>query len=213
MIKAVIFDFDGVLVESVDIKTNAFAKLFESEGDSIVKQVVDYHLDNAGVSRFEKFKYIYKEILKRELTKEVFNCLCDRFSQIVIDDVVNAPYAKGAPGFLKAHFSEYSYFVVSATPQKEMEDIAVRRNIKHFFKKIYGSPTSKNDAVRMVLLEENIESSNALYIGDALSDYEAASANGVKFIARINKNESLFLGKNCLKVKDLADLEKLIKEL
>jgi len=213
MINAVIFDFDGVLVESVDIKTKAFAKLFESEGDSIVQQVVEYHLNNTGVSRFVKFEYIYKQLLKRELTDEVLNRLCARFSQIVIDDVVNAPYVSGALEFLKGHLSEYVYFVVSATPQKEMENIATRRNIRNFFKRIYGSPTSKNDAVRMLLSEENLISSNVLYVGDALSDYEAASANGVKFVARINNNESLFLGNNCLKVKDFTDIDKLIKGL
>jgi len=73
MIKAIIFDFDGVLVESVDIKTKAFAGLFEHEGDSIVRRVVAYHIKNAGVSRFEKFRHIYKEMLDRELTEETKN--------------------------------------------------------------------------------------------------------------------------------------------
>ena len=55
MIKAIIFDFDGVLVESLDIKTRAFAKLFGPEGPDMAKRVVDYHLQNGGVSRYEKF--------------------------------------------------------------------------------------------------------------------------------------------------------------
>ena len=59
MLKAILFDFDGVLVESVDIKTKAFAKLFENEGPEIVNKVVEYHLANGGVSRFKKFDYIY----------------------------------------------------------------------------------------------------------------------------------------------------------
>ena len=64
MVKAIIFDFDGVLVESVDIKTRAFARLFESEENDAVKEIVNYHLGHAGVSRFEKFKYIYNNILQ-----------------------------------------------------------------------------------------------------------------------------------------------------
>ncbi len=35
MIKAIIFDFDGVIVESVDIKTKAFARLFEHGGGMV----------------------------------------------------------------------------------------------------------------------------------------------------------------------------------
>ena len=52
MIKIIFFDFDGVIVESVDIKTKAFAMLFEHEGRDIANRVIDYHLKNSGVSRF-----------------------------------------------------------------------------------------------------------------------------------------------------------------
>jgi len=41
MIQAIGFDFDGVLVESVDIKTRAYAYLFEDEGPEVVQQVID----------------------------------------------------------------------------------------------------------------------------------------------------------------------------
>ena len=72
MIKAIIFDFDGVIVESVDIKTKAFARLFEHEGKVVVEKVVDYHLRNGGVSRFDKFRYFFNEILRRPLSDQQF---------------------------------------------------------------------------------------------------------------------------------------------
>ena len=80
MIKAVIFDFDGVLAESLEIKTVAFGKLFEDKGEAVRDKVIKYHLDNSGVSRFEKIRYIYREILKEPLDKETFDLLCGRFS-------------------------------------------------------------------------------------------------------------------------------------
>ena len=70
MIRAVVFDFDGVLVESIETKTNAYACLFECEGEEIVRRVVEYHLKHGGVSRFEKFKFIYREILCRPLSEK-----------------------------------------------------------------------------------------------------------------------------------------------
>lgn len=63
MINAILFDFDGVLVESVDVKTRAFADLFKDEEDEIVEKVVNYHLKNSGISRYDKFRYYYKEYL------------------------------------------------------------------------------------------------------------------------------------------------------
>ena len=56
-IHAIVFDFDGVLAESVDIKTRAFALLFRDEGEEVVRKVIDFHLKNGGVSRFEKIKF------------------------------------------------------------------------------------------------------------------------------------------------------------
>lgn len=213
MIKTVFFDFDGVLVESVDIKTEAFAKLFEQEGRPVVEKVVQYHLQHAGVSRFEKFRYIYQEILRRPLAEKVFDELCGEFARLVVDAVVRAPYVKGAKEFLDKNRSKYKIYVVSATPQNEIEEIINRRGLNGCFDGIYGSPVKKIDAVRKVFDEEILKPDQSVYVGDALSDYEAARRNGVKFIARISGNESLFDNIECLKVADLAGLQSLIEKL
>ncbi len=207
MIEVIFFDFDGVIVESVDIKTNAFAKLFKHEGNDVVKEVIDYHLNNGGISRYEKFKYIYGEILKRPLNDDEFQSLCNKFADLVVDDVINAPYVKGAKEFLENYSSIYKCFVVSATPQKEMEEIIERRNISHYFKAIYGSPTQKSDIVRNVLVREDVDRVNVLYVGDAINDFIAAKDNSVNFIARINKNESIFANIDCIKLNDLTNLD------
>ena len=56
--EAIFFDFDGVLVESVDIKTTAFARLYAGHGEPVADAVVAYHRQNMGTSRFVKFRYI-----------------------------------------------------------------------------------------------------------------------------------------------------------
>jgi len=210
MIKAVIFDFDGVLVESVELKTRAFARLFEKEGEVVVSKVVDYHLNNTGVSRFEKFKYIYRDILNRELPDKKFEELCRRFSELVTDEVVAAPYVKGAKEFLDSFHSRYSCFISSATPQTEIEDILRRRKIAQYFKEIYGSPKAKGDIVKEIISKNRFSPVELVYVGDALSDYKAAFGNGVNFIARIDNNEEIFAGLNCRKIKDLTGLNEII---
>lgn len=213
MINTIFFDFDGVIVESVDIKTKAFVRLFERESEDVVKKVVEYHLNNTGVSRYEKFKYIYKEILNHALCDAEFQMLCDKFASLVLDAVVLAPYVKGAKEFLENFVSKYRFFVVTATPQEEIEEIIRRRAINHFFKAVYGTPTKKSDAVREIMDRWSIKPDKALYIGDAMSDYIAARDNSVCFIARINNNESVFSCVNCLKVKDLTELDVTIEKI
>lgn len=213
MIKAIIFDFDGVIVESVEIKTTAFAKLFKSEDEDIVKKIIEYHLKNTGVSRFEKFRYIYKEILRKELKDRVFRKLCQRFSELVVDEVVNASYVKGAMEFLKLYSQQYKCFVISATPQDELERILKRRGINHYFIAIFGAPEKKDNTTKKIIDTYNLLPKEVIYIGDALSDYKAANLNSVNFIARINSNHNIFKEINCLKTKDLTALKSLIETL
>lgn len=207
VIKAIIFDFDGVLAESVDIKTKAFARLFEREGERVIEEIVEYHIKNAGVSRFEKFGYIYKEILKIPLTDVDFRNLCNRFSLLVVDEVVNAPFVKGAREFLENYSSVYNCYIASATPREEMEKIVKRRQMSRYFKGIYGAPTKKTDVVKTILFTHDLKPDNVIYIGDAISDYEAAKENNVAFIARITHNNDLpFKTVNCTKIQDLQNL-------
>ena len=83
----IIFDFDGVLVDSVDIKTRAFANLFKDKSPEIVKAVVEHHLTHGSMSRFDKIRHYYKEFLKQPLTDEMLNSLCGRFAEIVFEEV------------------------------------------------------------------------------------------------------------------------------
>jgi len=211
MIKLIFFDFDGVIVESLDIKTKAFAELFESEGPDAVKKVTEYHLNNSGVSRYDKIRFIYKNMLGRPLGDDEFRALCEKFSKLVKNAVIAAPAVKGAMGFLEKYSSFYKCFLVSATPEKEIKDIIDKRGMARFFLEVYGSPAKKTDLVKKVLLSARIDPDEALYVGDALSDYEAARENGVNFVARMIDNELIFKDTDCPKIADMRALKKVIE--
>lgn len=213
MIKAIIFDFDGVLVESVDIKTDAFARLFASYGEEVVGKVVKYHLEHTGVSRYEKFKYIYKEILHRNLDDRVLDGLCASFSALVMDEVTAAPYVKGAKQFLDEWSGKYACFILSATPQAEIEEIVRRRGMAGYFRGIYGSPRKKEDSLGEIILRAAVKPGQTVYVGDALSDWKAARSHRVNFVARINNNEAIFRGIDCVKLKDITGLKEALKAI
>lgn len=69
MIKAIIFDFDAVIVESANIKTEAFKVLFADYPKKIY-EIINYHLVNAGISRYVKLLNIYEHILGKDLPKD-----------------------------------------------------------------------------------------------------------------------------------------------
>lgn len=210
MIKAVIFDFDGVLVESLDIKEVAFARLFESEGETVVSSVIEYHRAHGGVSRYDKFRYFYREILKRELSEVRFQELCSRFSELVLEEVVKCPFVPGATEFLNAFAHTLPCYITSATPESELSEILLRRGMTGFFRRVFGAPTSKADAVSAILAETGFMRHEAVYVGDALADYEAAKTNGVNFIARCVQENYMFNAVDCPKLADLTQLHAML---
>ena len=107
MIKGIIFDFDGVIAESVNVKTEAFAKMYNQYGNEVVKKVVTHHLSHGGISRFEKFKFYHKEYFGIELTNQQLQELANQFSELVVQKVIAAPYVPGALEFIQNNYKYY----------------------------------------------------------------------------------------------------------
>jgi HAD superfamily hydrolase (TIGR01549 family) len=188
MIQTIIFDFDGVIVESVSVKTDAFQKLFSFVPDH-VDEIVQFHLKNGGMSRFDKFRYIYDTILHEDLSDEQFEKLSRRFSDLVEDAVAQAPFVDGARDFIDTMSDRYKLYIVSATPQVELRRIVNQKGISRYFMGVFGSPTKKIDHILRIVTENKVSPNDVLYVGDAVNDWEAARTARVKFIARIKHSE------------------------
>jgi len=205
---AIIFDFDGVLAESVDVKTRAFEALYAEYGDRIVEQVRDYHLQHGGISRFEKFRYYHEVLLGKTLTKDEENQLGDRFSQYVEDAVVESIYVAGAYNFLENYYQSIPLFVASGTPDVELKRIVSRRNMAHYFISVHGSPAKKGDIIQDILTKHSFNPDHVLMIGDAIADYEGAIAASIKFMGRVMKYPETYpFSVETLVLPDLVDLE------
>ena len=76
-VRNIFFDFDGVILDSVDCKTQAFENMYSKYGNDITKKVKKYHLDNGGVSRFEKFRFWHKEYLGISLNEDEISNFAD----------------------------------------------------------------------------------------------------------------------------------------
>lgn len=182
MPKAIVFDFDGVILQSVDIKTRAFEALFASEAPEARALIVGYHLANGGISRFEKFRYAYREVLRRPLPPEDEKALGDRFNALVEEAVSVCPWVPGAREFLEARHRSLPLFVASGTPQSELRRIVERRALGGFFRGVYGTPDKKDAILRAVASALPCEPGDLLMVGDARNDYDAARAVGAAFL-------------------------------
>ncbi len=189
-VDAIVFDFDGVLVESVDVKTRAFADLYRPFGDHVVAQVVAHHLAHGGISRFEKFRHYHRNYLHRELTQEEEARLGERFSELVEEAVVASPLVGGAREFLNIHGTSLPLFVASGTPDVELNRIVARRGMAGYFRGVFGSPAQKAGILRRILSDHDLSPQRTLMIGDAMTDYDGAQLAKVKFLGRVAAGEA-----------------------
>lgn len=182
-IDLLILDFDGIILESVRIKSDAFRELFSFSPDH-VDEIVKFHQKNGGMSRYEKFRYYYENILNEELTDKCFSYLSNRFSELVFNSVMNVPYVAGAEEFLKWTKGRLPVYVVSATPEYELLQIVNSRRMSEYFIKVCGAPVSKSDNIKKILASTGVSPESVLFVGDAINDWKASQETGVRFIGR-----------------------------
>jgi phosphoglycolate phosphatase-like HAD superfamily hydrolase len=181
--KVIFWDFDGVIKDSIEVKTQAFVDLFRAFGVAVVDRVREHHLAHGGMSRFDKVP-IYLQWGGTEPDPATVAEYCDRFGQLVLQGVIDAPWVPGVEVFLRGTPQRQAFIVVSATPQNELAHILRALDLTNCFTDIFGAPTGKKDAIRMTLAVCGLAPTDCLMIGDARADFEAAQANAVPFLLR-----------------------------
>ena len=182
MIKNILFDFDGVILDSMPIRDYGFKKIFEYFDDALVSQLLNYHNENGGLSRYVKIKYFYNEILDKEILEEEIDDYASNFSKIMKKELVNKKYLiVDTLEFFKNNFKKYNLHIVSGSDERELKYLCKKLEIDRYFQSINGSPTEKNKLVESVLLDNEYLTKETILIGDSINDYVASEVNGIDF--------------------------------
>ncbi len=183
------FDFDGTLVDSLDAKVAAFRGLYAPFGEAVADAAVAHYRATTGVPRGERIRHCHERLLGRVPSDEEVRRLSDRFGTMVEGQVVAADFVPGAESFLWGHAGTPSLFIVSATPQAELERIVAARNMAHYFQGVFGSPPGKAAVLHDLLRTYRIDPARALMVGDGLADLQAATAAGIGFVGRVRDGD------------------------
>ena len=200
--KVIIYDFDGVICDSVNVKTEAFIELYKSYGPEIQAQVKEYHLLNGGISRFEKFRYFQSVLLNKKVSENDIIELSNQFAALVKEKVIASKYIKGAYEFIKKN-SFKKQFICTGTPETEILEITKRKGISTFFEKLYGAPKTKIEIIEIILKQTNVNRNTCIFFGDAMTDYNAAQICKIPFIGI--ENYATIFPKGTTIIKDFED--------
>ena len=212
-VKNIIFDFDGVILNSHQVKTDAFEIIFKKYGNSVGKKAKEYHLKYTGKSRYLKFRYIINKILKNRITKKVFEHLDREFSEYCDDKIQQLNISKYLLRYLKKNHKKINFFISTGTPEKNILDLVKKKKIKNFFKSIHGSPKKKVTHINKILSKYK-NRSKTLFIGDSIIDFNAAQKSRIYFLLKLNsESKYLKLPNKTLKFRSFKSLESKISSL
>ena len=180
--KTIVFDCDGVVLDSNIVKTQAYFRTAKSlgAGDAQAQALVDYHVKLGGISRYHKFDWYLREVLQEPVTDAAIKALLDGFSKELEVGLMQCDLAKGLFDLRDA--SKANWLILSGGDQQEIRDLFAKRKIDKLFDGgLFGSPDNKDEVLAREKANANI-SQPALFIGDSKYDYESATRAGLDFV-------------------------------
>lgn len=201
--KTLVFDCDGVILNSNKIKTEAFYQSALAYGELAAQALVEYHVANGGVSRYKKFTYFLDEIVPIFATNifgPSLEALLANYAEIVLQGLLTCEVAEGLEE-LRSKTSDAKWLIVSGGDQAELRYVFNKRGLaKYFDGGIFGSPDTKDQILEREISKGNVQQS-ALFLGDSKYDYLASKNAGLDFIfisgwSEFESSDVYFIDKN-----------------
>ena len=179
--KTLVFDCDGVVLDSNRVKTAAFRHAALPYGAEAADTLVRWHVANGGVSRYLKFEHFLNQIVPAGTKGPDLEALLSRYAAAVRDGLATCAVTPDLQA-LRQQTADARWLIVSGGDQIELREIFATRGLDTLFDGgIFGSPDTKE-----TILAREIEAGNivqpALFLGDSTYDYRAAHGAGLDFV-------------------------------
>lgn len=213
--KTLVFDCDGVILNSNKVKTNAFFNAAMPYGEAAATQLVDFHIARGGISRYKKFEWFLDEVVKGSSGPNLTQLL-KAYAEEVYQGLIECEVTKNLAE-LRVATANANWLIVSGGDQAELNEVFEKRELSQLFDGgIFGSPDNKFTILGRELSSGSIQQP-ALFVGDSQYDFEASSSHGLSFCfvhawSEFLDWESYFQNKDVLLVDSVYQLLETNKE-
>ena len=213
MIRCIVFDFDGTLVLSNDIKHQSFFEVTNHLTGA--KKILEMALSDPSFGdRYTIFQYLSEQLSYKASNLEVkASVLAEDYTILCEQKIIQAPEVMGATQVLSELSNrKIKMMISSATPEKTLQKIVYLRGMDTMFDKIYGAPDSKEQHLNDIFESSGYVPTEVVYVGDSEVDRKAALNVGCYFIG-IGKDCSRFNVKPTILIDSLKNLPFFIGKL
>lgn len=178
----ILWDFDGVILDSMPVRKFGFKKILEEYPKNEVDSLLEFHTKNGGLSRYVKFRYFFEDIRNEKLSEKKLKELTQAYSTIMRKELVARDrLIPQTIEFIKRNQENYKMHIVSGSDGEELRVLCDKLDISLYFESIAGSPTPKNELVEALIDERNYKPRDLCLVGDSINDFEAAEINNIDF--------------------------------
>jgi phosphoglycolate phosphatase-like HAD superfamily hydrolase len=216
-IRCAVFDFDGTLVDSNEIKRRLFFEVgsdFDPEGE-VVRSVLDLATgDRHQICRAMAETLIAHGQCSSNQPEELAKRFVEEYTRDCKREVVACAEIAGATAALETlAANELPLFVNSATPLDALLPILRDRSLDRFFAGVYGRPRSKLENLGAIAERAESKPKEVVLVGDGEDDRQTALDFGCHFIGVVAPGPRRFRADPSCTVPDLSRLPEIIRGL
>ncbi len=177
--KVIIFDFDGTLVLSNEIKRETYfevARNLLGHTDNLEKCISQTNGDRRQV--FTNF------LNENKCSFNKLNLLVERYTTVVEEKIMKLNLVDGVENLLSlATKKRIDCYVNTATPIDAINRILIKKKLRKYFIEIYGNYGEKDNNLKKIIAKYTYANKNYLIVGDGIDDYEYSIKSSIPFLA------------------------------